>query len=104
MTSPPPPARAAALRPAHHPWRGRFLITGGAVDLARQEKAAEPLGFKGRLEFTRVDVVVLDRIAGPADAGPFQAADGGHQGKLDVLRERGRDPVGIDGWVVEALG
>ena len=48
-------------------------------------------------------MVVFDRIARPHDARALQAGNRCDQSELHVLRQRGRDPVRIDGGVVEAF-
>jgi hypothetical protein len=52
--------------------RGRLLIAGRAVDLARQEQALQALRLQRRGELARIDVIVFDRVAGPDDRRLFQ--------------------------------
>jgi hypothetical protein len=47
--------------------RGGFLVAGGAVDLAGEEQPADRLGLQAGLEVARVEVVVLDGVAGAQD-------------------------------------
>src|SRR5262249_31203306 len=54
------------------PLGGRFLVAGGAVDLAGEEQAGQTLHVKRGGELARVDVVVLDGVAGPQNRGLFQ--------------------------------
>ena len=49
-------------------------------------------------------MIVLDRIARPEHHGVLEAGDRAQQLFLHVARQRGRDAVGIDGVVVQALG
>src|SRR6516165_1352579 len=56
------------------------------------------------MKLPRIDVVVFDGVAGPDHPGPLQPRDGREDCELNLLRQRGRDPVRIDGGVVQALG
>src|SRR6202022_2641100 len=88
----------------HQALRSRLFVARRAVDLARQEKPGNSLGLKRGRELARVDIVVLDRITRPAHDGVLEPGNGGEQRPLDVLRQRGRDPVRVDRVVVETLG
>ena len=81
--------------------RSGFLITCGAVDLAGQEQARQPLCLERGVKFARIDVVVLNGVPRPHDAGPFQSGDRSHHGKLHVFRQGRRYAVRVDGGVVE---
>jgi hypothetical protein len=75
---------------------GGFLVAGGAVDLAGEEQAADGLGFQRGIEAARVEVVVLDGVAGPQDVGVLQAGDGVHEVQLHVEGQAGGDAVRVD--------
>ena len=47
--------------------RRGLLVAGGAVDLAGEEQARDRLGLQRRLQPARIEVVVLDRVAGAGD-------------------------------------
>ena len=81
----------SGIEPGHQTLCGGLFVAGGAVDLPGQEQTIEALGFEVRLELARVHVIVFDGVAGPNDANLFQARNGGHKGKLDVLGQRGRE-------------
>src|ERR1700740_1499595 len=49
-------------------------------------------------------MVVLDRVARPDDPGVLKPWNRRDQSQLDLFRQRGRDAVGIDRRVIEALG
>ena len=53
------------------------------------------LGFQRRLQPARVEVVVLDGVAGAQDVRVFQAGNGAHRRQLDVERQAGGNPVRI---------
>src|SRR5207253_2524830 len=74
----------------------RFFVPGGSVDLAGEEKPGDRLGLQAGPESTRIEVVVLDRIAGPKDVGLLEAGDRTHQVLLDVERQAGGDPVRVE--------
>ena len=84
--------------------RGRLLVAGGAVDLAGEIEPWQPLDLQRRPQLARIDVVVLDRIAGPPDLDLLKPGDRAQERLLDLGRQRGRDAVGIDGIVVQPLG
>ena len=84
---------------------GRCLfIARGTVDLSGQEQPRQSPGLQARIEFARIDVVVLDGIARPDHPDPFQAGNGWENRELHLFRQRGRDAVGVDGRVVETFG
>ena len=73
-----------------------LFIARGAVDLASEEQAADRFGLETGLQLARVEVVVLDRVAGPQDMRVFQPGHRLHGGQLDVERQRGGDAVRIE--------
>ncbi|MGC0321911.1 hypothetical protein ABIG06_002540 [Bradyrhizobium sp. USDA 326] len=89
------------IQPGHDALPCGFFVSGGAVDLPGQEQPAQALGLEGRIELTRIHVVVFDRVARPHHLHPLQAWDAGEDRKLDLLRQRGRDAIGIDRRIVE---
>ena len=83
---------------------GGLFVAGGAVDLAGKEQAADGLGLEAAFQLAWVEVVVLDRVAGPQDVGVFQPGHRLHRGQLDVERQRGGNAVGVDLLGRQALG
>ena len=106
-------ARVPALQPTH-PAGGidagqqalctGLFVTGGAVDLAGEEQAADQLGFQCVLQAARVEEVVFDGVAGAGDVGVFHAGDAAHQGQLGIERQRGGNAVGVDLHHIQAFG
>src|SRR6185312_11804080 len=85
------------------PLRAGFLVAGGAVDLAGEVQARDRLGFQPRLQAARVEVVVLDGVAGTGDVRLFEALDRPHQRQLHVEWQRGGDAVRVDLERVQAF-
>ena len=83
---------------------GRFLVAGGAVDLAGEVEPGHRFGFQRRLEAAWIEIVVLDRIARARDVRFFETADRAHQIELHVERQRGRDAVRINLRCLQAFG
>ena len=54
-------------------------------------------------ELARIDVVVFDRIARPQNPRPLQPRNRGNDRPLHILRQRGRNAVGIDRVVVKSF-
>ena len=50
---------------------GSFFVAGGAVDLARQIKALNLLGFQGREELRRLAKIILHSVAETKQLGFF---------------------------------
>src|SRR5688572_27830711 len=82
----------------------RLFIAGRTIDLARQEKALHELRLQAGLELLRVDIVILDGIAGSEDDAVLEPRNRPDESLLDILGQRGGNPVGIDGRIIEALG
>ena len=82
---------------------GGFFVAGGAVDLAGEIEPAEALGFERGTQVARIEIVVLDRIAGPREVRLFEAGNAAHELLLDVERQAGRDAVRIDLVGVQAF-
>src|SRR6185369_14372458 len=55
------------------------------------------------MKLARIDMVIFDGVAGPDNPRALQARNSRNDGELDVLRQRGRDAVRIDGGVIETL-
>ena len=81
-----------------------LLVSRGSVDLPGEEQSADHLGLQGRLEASRIEVVVFDRVAGSQDMGLLAALHRADELELDVERQRRGDPVGIDLARLQALG
>ncbi len=101
-TGAPSPAHARrGIEPGDQALPRRFLIAGGAVDLAGEKETWHPPGLERRLQLARIDVVVFDRITRPQHLGLLQAGNGRDQRPLHLLRQGGRDAIRIDGRIVE---
>ena len=99
-----PRTKRPALMPGEDALRGGFLVARRAVDLPGEEEAADRLGFERRLERARIEIVVLDRVAGPQDVRVLAALDRAHERELHVERQRRRDAVRVDLVRREAFG
>src|SRR5688572_22948016 len=84
--------------------RRGFFVARGAVDLPGEEQAAQRLCFERTCEIARIEEIVLDGVAGPRDVRAFEPLDGAHELELHVVRQAGRDAVGIHLVGVQALG
>ena len=51
---------------------------------------------QGRIQFARVDIIILDRIAIPLHFNLFEAGNGFQKGLLNIIRKRCGNPVRID--------
>ena len=98
-----PAGLARRVDARNDPLRRRFFIAGRAVDLSGQEQTAEPARLQRRIEPARVDVIIFDRIAGSQNARMLEARNRRHERALRLLGQRGRNPVRIDGRIVDAL-
>src|SRR3569832_2723958 len=76
--------------------RRRLLVARGAVDLPREEEPPNGLCLEVRIQPARIEVVVLDCIAGPKIVRVLQSADGPHELVLDIERQTGRYPVRVE--------
>ncbi len=81
-----------------------FLIARRAVDLPSHEQARDLARLQRRLQFTRIDMVVFDRIAGAQHDCPLQPRNGLQHLLLYFTRKRRGNPVRIDGVIIETLG
>ena len=84
------------IQARQHALRGRFLVAGGAVDLAGEEQARHGLRFQRGFQAARVKVIVFDGVAGAQDVGVFHALHRLHQGDLHVERQAGGDAVRVE--------
>src|SRR5205814_7261020 len=73
-------------------------------DLPCQKQAMELARFERRVEVSRVDELILHRIARSRDHGTLQAWDAGKELLLHVLGQGRRNPVWIDEAIRESLG
>ena len=73
-----------------------FLVAGGAVDLSCKKQALYSSCFEVRLQFARVEVVVLDGITGPQDVRLLKAHHRPHRRQLNVERQRSGNAVRIE--------
>ncbi len=89
--------------PAAKTLGGGLFVSGGAVDLPGEEQPGQTFHVKRRRQLARIDVIVLDGVAGPLDQRLFQPRHGADKGFLHLGGQRGRDAVRIDGVIVEAL-
>ena len=76
--------------------RRRLLVAGRAIDLAGKVQARNRLGLKRRLQVTRIEVVILNRIARLRDARFFKAANRSHESFLYISRQACRNAIRID--------
>ena len=76
--------------------RRRLFVAGGAIDLAGEEQAADGAGLKTGAQLTRVEVVVLDRVARTQDVRTLQAAHGLHGSQLHIKGQGRGNAVGIE--------
>ncbi len=86
------------------PLGGGFLVARGAVDLAGQKKAPNPLGFKGRLELAGIHVIVFDGIGRTDDLRLFQPLHGMDELELDLQGKAVSQARGVSFVGIEALG
>ena len=71
--------------------RRRFLVARRSVDLAREEETPDRPGLERSLQRPRIEIVVLDRIAGTQQMRILETGDRADQLELDVERKAGRD-------------
>ena len=74
---------------------GSLLVAGRAIDLAGKVKSANRLRLERGLQISRVEVVVLDRVAGSQDVRLFESLDRMDQVELNVERQTRRDSVRV---------
>src|SRR5579875_2205518 len=95
---------AGGIDPSEEALRCRLLIAGRPIDLAGEEKPRNGLQFERGEKGARIDVIVLDSIAGAQHA---DAGKAGQRSQKLFLKGSGKacgKPVRIDGRVVEAFG
>ena len=74
---------------------GRFLISTGSVDLAREVESLQFTGFQGVSELDGIDKVVFNRVPGSRDFCVFQAWNRTNKLQLCVVWEACAQSVGI---------
>ena len=87
----------------HQALRCRLFIACSAVDLPSEIKARETLGLQRWQQFTRIHIVILNGVAVTDDLCVLEARDGFEEMLLHLLRQRSRNPIGIDRVGFEAL-
>src|SRR5690606_7228140 len=97
----PAPGRKGCVDAGDDALRRRLFVAGGAVDLSGEKQPLDAPRLERRRKLARIDEVVLDRIAWPNHDGALEPRDGSKQRFLDLPRQRGRNPVRIDGRIVE---
>lgn len=98
------PDRKGRIEPRREPLGSGLFVTGGAVDLPGEVEPAKCLHFESWTELTRIEIVVLNRVAGLQDAHILEPGNRANVRLLNLRWKRGRDPVGIDGVIIEASG
>ena len=96
------PARCIDAR--EQPLRTGLFVSGGAVYLAREVQVFQVLCFKRGAEVARVEVVILDRIAGLRDHRILKADDRMHEALLDLERHARRDAIRVNEVRRQPLG
>ena len=95
---------ARGIQTGQQALRSGFLVTSRAVDLACEEQTLNLPGFQAGLQPARIEVVILDGVAGAQDVRLLQADHGVHDGQLRVERQAGGDAVGVDLVCLEPFG
>jgi hypothetical protein len=80
---------------SHEALRGRFLVSGGAVDLAGEIEPPYPLGFQRVPELGWIEIVVFNGISRRQEFRPLEAMDGMDHVQLHLERKTVRGSVGI---------
>ena len=80
----------------------RLLITGGTVELSRSVEARNLLRFQGRIQFRRVDAVVLDGIGRAGHLRMLQPRHRVQHLQLNFLRHGRREALNIEFFRVQA--
>src|SRR5690606_15350105 len=88
--------RACGVEAGNQTLRAGFLVAGGAVDLAGEEQSGNGLGFQRGMQAARIEIVVLDGVAGATDVRVLEAGNAANQVNLHIERQRGRDAVRIE--------
>lgn len=96
--------RARGVHARDQSLRRRFLVAGRAVDLSGEVEPGDRLRLERGLERARIEVVVLDGVAGPRNHGTLEAPDRAHELPLHVEGQAGRDAVRVHLDSVEPLG
>ncbi len=88
----------------HQPLGGGLFISCRAVDLPCEEQPGDDSRLERGLQVSRVEEVVLDRVAGPGEVGVLETADGAHELVLHVERQARGDAVRVDFVRPQSLG
>ncbi len=95
--------KPGGIEARHQPLGCRLLIPGRTVDLPGQEQPLQGLDLEPMGQFARVHMVILDGIAGALDGDLAKAGNCPDEGLLHLFGQGGRNAVGIDRRVIEAL-
>ena len=79
---------ASRIQTCHKPLGGGFFITGGAIDLPRQEQMRCCAQLQRCVQCARIDIVILDRISRLQNNGFFQPHYGMDVVVLNINRKR----------------
>ena len=82
----------------------RLFVAGGAVDLAGKEEPCNRFGFQAGFQIARIEVVVLDGIAGAQDMSILQATDTAHDLQLYIEGQRSGNTVGVNLVRIQTFG
>ena len=74
---------------------GRFLVAGGAIDLAGEEQPPQRTGLQRILQIAWIKKIVFDSVAGPSDMRMFQTLDRSDKIELHIERQAGGNAVWI---------
>ena len=88
----------------HQALAGGFFVAGGAVDLAAEEQAGDLARLERALEFSGIDRVVLDGVAGAQHLGVFEAGNRLQDRQLHFDRQRSAHAVDVNLVRVQAFG
>ena len=80
----------------HQTLRRRFFITGGAIDLPGQEQTRQRRQSQPPVQRARIDMVILDRIAGDDHRHLLQPRQRAQEVLLHLRRQRCAEAIGID--------
>src|SRR5690348_1213388 len=84
------------IDPGYQSLGGGFLVTCRAIDLPREKQSLNVTCLQRRSQVTGIEVVVLDRVAGPGEVCILESADSPHEVVLHVEWQTRRDPVRVD--------
>src|SRR5207245_2508666 len=73
-----------------------LFVARRAIDLAGQEQPSKPDCLQERRQFSRVDEIVLNRVARTDDLGPFESWHQVYQFLLELHWKGGRKAIQVD--------